>query len=121
VCAAAQSNRNRIAAGNIQIAKEKKMSFAEKLAALAQLFGEAGRAHHRAFAATNGEDAEWSCWYARWLESRLEPILGFRYRPDKLSELLENAESARKSRSIADWPGFYAEFFLNRSVPQAGF
>lgn len=90
------------------------MSFAEKLAALAQLFGEAGRAHHCAFAATNGEDADWSCWYARWLAPRLEPILGFRYRADKLSELLETAEATRQATDFPDWPLYYAKFFLVR-------
>jgi hypothetical protein len=90
------------------------MSFAEKLAALAQLFREAGRAHHRAFAATNGEDENWSCWYARWLESRLEPILGLRYRADKLSELLETVEATRQAMDFPDWPLYYAKFFLVR-------
>jgi hypothetical protein len=93
------------------------MSISERLVALARLFREAGSAHHRAFLATNGDDPDWPCWYARWLAPRLEPILGFRYRPDKLSEMLETVESARKSRSVADWPNFYAEFFLNRSAP----
>jgi hypothetical protein len=43
---------------------------------LAQLFREAGAAHHQAFAGTNGEDAAWPAWYAAFLSPRLSGLLG---------------------------------------------
>src|SRR5437867_6375182 len=43
---------------------------------LAALFREAGAAHHKAFAATDGEDPDWPSWYARYLAPRLQQALG---------------------------------------------
>jgi len=40
------------------------MYAASTTARVAELFRDAGTAHHRAFAATHGEDAEWPAWYA---------------------------------------------------------
>lgn len=38
---------------------------------LAKLFQEAGKAHHEAFATTDGVDPEWPIWYADYL---VEPL-----------------------------------------------
>ena len=38
---------------------------------LADLLLEAGRAHHTAFAATNGTDPDWAIWYADYLQEPL--------------------------------------------------
>ena len=35
---------------------------------LVDLLLEAGRAHHAAFAATDGADPDWSIWYADYLQ-----------------------------------------------------
>jgi hypothetical protein len=91
------------------------MPVAEQLDSLAQLFRDAGAAHHQAFLATNGEDPHWPCWYARWLAPRMEFLLGRRYNPDQLASLLDTVEDERKERGITDWPAYYADFFLNRS------
>jgi hypothetical protein len=39
---------------------------------------------------------------------------------EQLVALLESSDAHLSLEDVlADWPGFYAEFFLNRSVPQA--
>ena len=42
---------------------------------LADLFRETGRAHHAAFAATDGADPEWPIWYAKYLQAPIAEAL----------------------------------------------
>jgi hypothetical protein len=82
---------------------------------LAALFREAGRAHHQAFIATNGDDPDWPCWYAKYLSPKLVPFLGVRLTNSELAQMLDEVEERRKTESpAADWPDFYAELFLAR-------
>lgn len=88
----------------------------EKMLALAQLFRDAGHAHHRAFLATNGDDPEWPRWYAEQLAPRMEVLLGRRFWVPELAECLRELEERRKAmQPTPDWPMFYAEFFVREA------
>jgi hypothetical protein len=75
-----------------------------------ELLSQVGPAHHRAFAATDGEDADWPAWYATWLLERMpEPLP--EVDESRLAMLLATAaETHKASGSTEDWPGFYARF-----------
>src|SRR3990170_301222 len=76
---------------------------------LADLFRSAGRAHHRAFLATSGDDPEWPLWYAGYLCSKMGTLLGASFTVDQLAALLVAAEDQRKAQATgADWPTYYA-------------
>lgn len=78
-----------------------------------ELLGQVGPAHHRAFSATDGEDADWPSWYAAWLIERFpQPApVG----ETELAALLATAaEEHRTSGSEEGWPGFYARFITER-------
>jgi hypothetical protein len=79
-----------------------------------ELLSQVGPAHHRAFAATDGEDADWPTWYANWLLERMpEPVP--EVEEARLAELLAKAAEAHKdSGGTEDWPGFYARFLTER-------
>jgi hypothetical protein len=83
---------------------------------LAQLFRDAGSAHHRAFLATNGEDPEWPRWYAEWLAPRMHALLGRQLGIAELARQLESVEEQRKSRRISDWPTYYANWFVSANL-----
>lgn len=75
-----------------------------------ELLSQVGPAHHRAFAATDGEDAGWPAWYATWLLERM-PELPTEIDESRLAKLLASAaETHKTSGSAEDWPGFYARF-----------
>jgi NAD(P)H-hydrate epimerase len=80
---------------------------------LADLFREAGRAHHQAFLATNGADAEWPLWYADYLLEKLRQHLAADLTKSELVYLLVAADREQKRLAPKDdWPTFYAKFFL---------
>jgi hypothetical protein len=82
---------------------------------LADLFREAGAAHHNAFAATNGEDAEWPSWYARYLAPRLQQALGGQVDQAALAEDLRQVDSDYRGGERGEpWPEFYARWFIDR-------
>jgi len=75
-----------------------------------ELLGQVGPAHHRAFSATDGEDADWPTWYAAWLLERL-PEQARKVDETRLAGLLATAaEKHKSSGSVEAWPGFYARF-----------
>jgi hypothetical protein len=81
---------------------------------LASLFREAGSAHHRAFAATNGDDPEWPIWYAEFLQPKVNALLGTKWTKSELVHLLLRSEKERKAQaSDLSWPEFYARVFLD--------
>lgn len=82
---------------------------------LIQLFRDAGSAHHQAFLSTNGNDPEWPAWYAAWLAPRMQSLLGSPFAPPRLEQQLKALEDRRQARGVADWPSFYADFFLSGS------
>lgn len=83
--------------------------------ALIDLFQEAGRAHHRAFADTDGADPEWPIWYAAYLHERLCNLLHARFTQSELVYLMVLASKEQSSRAPGtDWMRYYARFFLER-------
>lgn len=82
---------------------------------LAALFREAGEAHHKAFAASNGEDPEWPTWYARYLAPRLQQVLGGVVDQAALAADLRRADDEYgKGDGKQPWPEFYARWFIGR-------
>jgi hypothetical protein len=82
---------------------------------LADLLRETGAAHHKTFAATNGDDPEWPAWYARYLAPRLEQLLRQEVRIDRLAgDLDAMAQEHRGDKTKREWPEFYAQSLLAR-------
>jgi hypothetical protein len=82
---------------------------------LAEIFRGAGRAHHRAFAATNGDDPKWPEWYAQDLGPTLSAVLGTELDQDTLSADLRTVDAEMRARApSADWTLYYADWFLAR-------
>jgi hypothetical protein len=80
---------------------------------LIELLQQAGSAHHRAYSHSNGEDADWALWYAHYLHSRVQEQIEKSLTISELVYLLVAAERARtKEASSADWPAYYARFFV---------
>lgn len=80
---------------------------------LSVLFGEAGRAHHEAFAETDGDDDEWPLWYADYLALRLEPILGTRLTKSEVVYALVAASRLKPHANAPDsWEHRYAQHFI---------
>ena len=76
---------------------------------IAALLREAGSAHHKAFAATNGDDPEWPRWYAEYLLPRLGRLLPAPLTVEQLASLLKNLEDEHATHDPrADWPTYYA-------------
>lgn len=81
---------------------------------LTALFDEAGKAHHQAFAATDGEDSEWAEWYATYAHDRVEALLDIQIPEDDLAALFQDVEERRRREGSPSWPRFYARFFAER-------
>jgi hypothetical protein len=82
---------------------------------LAMLFDDTGHAHHQAFIATDGVDADWPLWYAEHIHARLADLLEASFTKSELVYLLVTADRDLKSVAPgAHWPTFYANFFLDR-------
>lgn len=79
---------------------------------LADLFRDAGRAHHEAFLGGEGEDHDWALWYAQHLREAVNESLDRDFTVTELAELLATADRAAADVSSSEWPEFYAEFFL---------
>jgi hypothetical protein len=84
---------------------------------LAALLREAARAHHHAFAHTDGVDPDWAAWYAAFLLPRLEDegLGDLGWDRAALARALLDAEARHKADSPAvDWPVYYAGRLLAR-------
>jgi len=82
---------------------------------LAEMFEEAGRAHHDAFAASNGQDPDWPIWYAEYLHGGLSEQLEAKFTKSELIYLLVTAEKERSLNAPgSEWKTSYANFFLDR-------
>jgi hypothetical protein len=81
---------------------------------LTVLFEQAGKAHHEAFAATNGTDDEWSSWYADYLLDKLPPLLNANLTKTELAESLTQLSKDHPLNAPATpWPRYYADFFVD--------
>jgi len=77
--------------------------------AIAKILAETGRAHHEAFAATDGEDPDWPIWYANFARDRIAEIAGMEFTKSQLTYCLIRADIEHQARSPeSDWPEFYA-------------
>lgn len=82
---------------------------------LAELFLGAGRAHHTAFAATDGADPDWPIWYAEHLQTVLGEAMQVPFTKSELVYCLMTADFEHAARAPDDaWPGFYADHFIER-------
>jgi len=83
-------------------------------ARLAALFREVGAAHHRAFAATDGEDPEWPAWYAQFLRPRLG-ALGWHIGRVELADHLRRIDAEHRDAGGTEaWPDYYARRLQHR-------
>ena len=54
---------------------------------LVELFREAGRAHHEAFAASDGDDPDWAIWYADYLQGPFAQRLDMNFSRSQLFQV----------------------------------
>jgi NAD(P)H-hydrate epimerase len=82
---------------------------------LANLLNETAEAHHKAFAATDGEDAEWPIWYADYLLDKMRGMLNSKFTKSELIYILVSADKENgRMAPGAYWPIFYANFIVGR-------
>lgn len=82
---------------------------------LANLFREAGEAHHQANIATDGADPDWPIWYAEYLHSRVTSLLRAKFTKSELVYLLITLDrELQREAPGADWADFYARRLLKR-------
>jgi glutaredoxin len=82
---------------------------------LVDVFLETGRAHHAAFAATDGVDPEWPIWYAEHLQTPIADALRTPFTKSQLIYCLMDADFEQTARAPeSDWPEFYAKQFIER-------
>ena len=84
---------------------------------LQDLFHEVGEAHHQAYIQTDGADPERPLWYANFLQGRLPLLLNTSFTQSELVYLLILVANEQPLRAPgADWPNYYAKFFIERCV-----
>ena len=77
---------------------------------LASLLRDVGSAHHRAFAAVDGDDPDWPRWYAEYLIPRLPDELSGSYSRDALAARLKQLDQDyRAGETHQHWAEYYAE------------
>ena len=83
---------------------------------LARAIAATARAHHAAFAKSDGYDPDWAIWYAGHLQATVWDRLGSVPGRAELTYLLIAAERAYKAAGDdrGEWPTFYARFILDR-------
>lgn len=82
---------------------------------LARLLASTARAHHAAFAQSDGFDPDWAIWYAGHLQALAWDRFGRFAARAELTYLLISAERAYKAADEAargPWPDFYARHLL---------
>ena len=82
------------------------------------LLVETGKAHHKAFKATDGEDPDWAIWYADYLQKPMSDLLDTEFTKSRLIYCLMFVEFERQARNPdAEWAGYYADHLLERFAP----
>ena len=80
---------------------------------LVDAFLEAGGAHHKAFATTDGADPEWPIWYAEHLHTTIADAVQTPFTKSQLIYCLMDADFEHAARAPeSDWPEFYADHFV---------
>lgn len=83
-----------------------------------KLLLETGRAHHKAFAATDGADPDWSIWYADHSRDAFAERFDMDFTRSRLIYCLMNANFEHEARAPeSDWWDFYANEILERFAP----
>ena len=94
------------------------MRNAEYESQLTELFTETAKAHHEAFAATDGNDPEWPIWYAEYLQEAISEILQNRFLKSNLIYCMMNADFEYTARETDDpWQKFYSDHFIEHFAP----
>ncbi len=85
---------------------------------LVDLFLETGRAHHAAFADTDGADPDWSIWYADYLKEPFSQRLHMNFHKSQLIYCLMDADFEHQTRAPdSDWSEYYANEIVERYAP----
>lgn len=85
------------------------------LAEMVSLFERAGKAHHEAYAATDGADPDWPIWYAGYLHEDLTRVLNAGFTKSELVYLLVGLDKEIQQRAPgANWHRYYARALMNR-------
>jgi NAD(P)H-hydrate epimerase len=85
---------------------------------IVQLFGEAGKAHHHAYIATDGADDDWPLWYAQYLQPKLSSLLGQELTQSELVYWLVKLDKEyHKARPDESWPHWYAAALVKAFLP----
>ena len=80
---------------------------------LRELFQETRKAHHEAFAATDGADPEWQIWYADYLVEPLRSRLTAQLTRSRIVYCLIAVEEERQARAPdSPWEEYYARHFV---------
>lgn len=82
---------------------------------LANLLNYNAEVHHKAFAATEGEDPDWPIWYAEYLPGKMRQLLKATFTKSELIYLLVLMD--KEIGSVAPgayWPRFYARSIVSR-------
>lgn len=78
---------------------------------LDQLLTDTAEAHHEAFSATEGEDANWPLWYADHLKDKLENLLNATFSKSELVYLLLKLHYDQQANAPGgQWSRYYASY-----------
>jgi hypothetical protein len=82
---------------------------------LTALFEETGKAHHEAFAAVDGADAEWPIWYAEYLMDKLPALVNKTFTKSEMIYLMVHLSKQQAIEAPQEkWPPYYARYFVER-------
>jgi hypothetical protein len=82
---------------------------------LKAILGDTARAHHDAFAATDGDDPDWPLWYAANLKPLLREFLAAEMTQSRLVHCLVALDDEHAAEmSDEPWPSFYAIRLIER-------
>ena len=85
---------------------------------LVDLLRETGHAHHAAFADTDGDDPDWSIWYADYMKEQFAQRLDMNFHKSQLIYCLMDADFEHEARSPdSDWQEYYADEIIERYAP----
>ncbi len=74
-----------------------------------QLLMDAGKAHHQAFLAVDGDDPEWPLWYANYAQAKLNQLLGTSLTQAQIVYELVRLEKEMATVDTTDhWTHYYA-------------
>jgi glutaredoxin len=87
---------------------------------LIELLRETARAHHAAFAATDGADPDWPIWYARQLQTPIAAAMQMPFTQSQLVYCLMDADFEHAARAgDSDWAEFYADQLMDHFARSA--